>query len=242
MSHGLPDYSVAAPSSTIFPVLDTGELAARLGAPSVFDRRGNLLFQDDFSNGLGLWETLVYSAEDIWSLVAGNAPAGGFSASAFLAHGNDSFAFLRKYIGYPGVSRCGFEVSFAMGTTVRTLQCQFYLTVDGYAYSAYWVYNNNTHDLIFYYGDGKSVTLDSDLYIFNGLLKWQTAKVVLDFEELEAVRLIFNEREHDLSGYELTKGGATDENYLMTLVGFYQEFGVDSDGYLDYVIVTQNEV
>ena len=46
MVHTLPDYSTKYRMTNVFGNIDHSELAARLGSPSTFDRRGNIIFMD----------------------------------------------------------------------------------------------------------------------------------------------------------------------------------------------------
>jgi len=48
MPRGHPDYGQAGPTSLIATVPDLGELAARLGSNNTWDRRGFILWYDDF--------------------------------------------------------------------------------------------------------------------------------------------------------------------------------------------------
>ena len=55
MAHGAPDWFGTTPQGMVHRVADLAELAARLGSPDVFDRRGNVLFMDSFENGQNNW-------------------------------------------------------------------------------------------------------------------------------------------------------------------------------------------
>jgi len=56
MARGLPDFGVSAAKSALGGMADVGELAARLGGLSRYDRLGDVIFFEDFGGNLGAWE------------------------------------------------------------------------------------------------------------------------------------------------------------------------------------------
>lgn len=56
MPRGLPDFGVYQAKAALASMVDSGELAARLGALSRYDRLGDVLLLEDWSGDLGAWE------------------------------------------------------------------------------------------------------------------------------------------------------------------------------------------
>ena len=50
-----PDFGITDTVQAKSIITDMGELAARLGAPNVFDRLGSIVWYDDFQYGLSRW-------------------------------------------------------------------------------------------------------------------------------------------------------------------------------------------
>lgn len=55
MPRGAPDWGEYAQQDLLVKTFDLGELAVRLGANSIFDRSGSVIFTDKFENGIGHW-------------------------------------------------------------------------------------------------------------------------------------------------------------------------------------------
>lgn len=59
MPRGMPDWGEYSPQEVVSKLLDNAELAARLGSPVLFDRRGTVIFMDDFNCGVNHWDTVT---------------------------------------------------------------------------------------------------------------------------------------------------------------------------------------
>jgi len=55
VAHGTPDWGVTAGARTVYQMTDLGELAVRLGSIVTHDRRGDVIFLEDFEEGMGRW-------------------------------------------------------------------------------------------------------------------------------------------------------------------------------------------
>lgn len=58
MAHGAPDFSNDSTATTV-KVLDTGEVAARLGSVDILDRSGTVIYLDDGNHGIEDYYTVV---------------------------------------------------------------------------------------------------------------------------------------------------------------------------------------
>ncbi|GAJ17988.1 unnamed protein product, partial [marine sediment metagenome] len=64
-AHGRPDWSPNEPKETTYAIPDQGEASIRLGGISPFDRLGDVVWFDNFSNGLGIYDPLKKSYKSI---------------------------------------------------------------------------------------------------------------------------------------------------------------------------------
>ena len=56
MVHTLPDYTTKYKTVRVFANLDHAELAARINNINTYDRRGNIMWWDDFEGSILLWD------------------------------------------------------------------------------------------------------------------------------------------------------------------------------------------
>jgi len=110
--------------------ISLAETAARLGSISLFDRRGDILWQDDFSTGLTLWNATC-SAGGATPCISSDYPFntsnGGVSAKLSLLQGNGKIASITRFEVYPTLSQMGMEIAFmvlaGMNKIIFDLKC-----------------------------------------------------------------------------------------------------------------------
>jgi len=115
MAHGGPDWGINLPVATVYGVDDMGELAARLGSIVNFDRRGNVMFLDDFESGLNKW-IIVLSGGGGDAIVTTNerARSGAVSCKITTGAGAADDERLFHYFAYPVLSKMGSELSLTL--------------------------------------------------------------------------------------------------------------------------------
>jgi len=239
MAHGYPDWGGAAPTPTVYGLQDLGELAARLGSIDTFDRRGNIVFMEDFENGTERWRTEGDESADMgWS--AERARSGGFCYKIETSKVSSANTGIHYKGSRPRLSSIGLEFSHGGGAdwAIMTARLAIY---DG------------THELnswLRYHADDDSLDIYSDTGVFvpigtyhppTTVREFFTIKLVADFKALKYKRLIANNEEIDLSIYAMHPVTNTTaqrmEIYIMVSSGPY---GI-AHMHVDDIIVTQNE-
>jgi len=242
MPRGQPDYGPLAPKTATASVSDMGEIAARLGSPVVYDKRGDVVFYDDFEDPVLKWRLTGavpggYVRHDSTSVRSG-AQALRFYVPG---SGNDNISVYRG-IGVLASKSLGLEFSFSY---LRT-NCHFRVA------------------LIYYDGENihqAEVKIDAsalDLSVYNSAAGWtqvaswgalygsemlfHTVKMVVDFDTDKYKRLLFGPDEYDVS----TVAVLTDTNTTAPHINIRPLLAtLDSAvGYLiglDDVILTQEE-
>lgn len=119
MPHGTPDYGVSAARSTIFPVIDLGELAVRLGSPSAYDRQGNVFYLDSFENGLAGWNTATSGSGGSVGASFGRGLHTAWAGHLVPGSDADRYAEISRGFSFPVLSNIGVEVAFTLAPQLQ---------------------------------------------------------------------------------------------------------------------------
>ncbi|GAI56753.1 unnamed protein product, partial [marine sediment metagenome] len=81
MAHGQPDFGMYQIAKTIYRLADMGELAVRLGSIVTHDRRGDVIWMDNFDSGIAKWYQFASDDDGLVEWSAERSRSGGFSAN-----------------------------------------------------------------------------------------------------------------------------------------------------------------
>jgi len=241
MPHGGPDWGTEGPLATVYTLQDMAELAARLGSINTFDRRGNVIFMDDFESGLNKWEKggIPVGWAVTWeSLYARN---GGFSAKIVTDDSDGAWAQIYRYEPYLILGKLGVEFSFnvaaditevrlsvRLDTGTRTMWAEIkYNRIDGILWYADWE------------GNWQPTGLEPVLEVAKTL--FHTMKLVADFKQEYYSWVIINNLSADLSAYPLSVVACPDKPRMTVYIRVYNFAGAATEMNVDDVILTQNE-
>jgi hypothetical protein len=244
---GRPDYSAANPTNIAqagkgYTSSDVAELAVRMGSSDVYDRRGNVIFIDDFSNGVDNYVyTLGAGAGSAREWRANIYERSGFCLRLYGGLGTGS-GFSRQWnTNNPG--KVGVEISGAAPAAgaPATLAVTNYFFDGANFHLMGLVYDPYADELSIWDPAGALQVIETGLAVLGAADSFSTIKLVTDFENDQYVRLLINQREINLSQY---KGLAAP-----MVSGVYAAFNFDlasRPAINDYmsigtVIITQNE-
>ena len=217
------------------------ELAARMGSPKSFDKRGEVLLIDGFEEGISKWSLVPAGTGAEIVLSTGTARSGAYSAKIKTSATIDQESRLYRGIAYPKTSNFGVEFSFL----TPHVNYAIVLSVSGEtgAESFYGAirFREDTADCHYYDLDGTWHQL-ADLsrppgsqYICN------TAKLVINFPAGEYLRFLWGDEERDLSGKNFYREVMVAAPYVMISVGIAARVTLSKTVYVDDFIITQNE-
>jgi len=241
MGHTRPDWTTYGKLDQIFALYDLGELAVRLGSIVSFDRRGNILWLDDFEDGIVKWLVKTGVGYAKWDSSLTAARNGGKSAHSFCEADMTPVAKISRGIPWTVAGMFGLEVSFATGDNngQPVVELRVY---DGVKYYQASIRFLTATSLLEYLDEDNSwQTLRSEVYIHKGSTFWHTLKLVVDSVSGEYVRLLFDGLSISMASIPMREVVSTVGPYLEVILWHTTLTGVDSEIYYDDCIVTQNE-
>lgn len=241
MTHGRPDWGTLGPTKTVYTLEDMAELAARLGSPVIFDRRGNVVFIEDFNGSLARVLYGTQGAGASISISNERAQRGDFSCEMVTGDAIDDWAIVRVRLPYPVLSKMGMGIGWYHYMSLRDLNLESYLFDGTKRWDARvrWVCDTGTWE--YYDYEGNWIALSPEVWYYEGETAFNSTKLVVDYVNKEYVRLIANNLSWDLTGKALYSIASATAAQLVCDVVIYTRLNLNSIIYLDNIIVTQNE-
>lgn len=243
---GLPDYSAPAPvgqlpKPTTYTLSDMAELAARLGSICTYDRRGDVIWLDDFECINIRWNSATSGAGSSVSL--SNAASRSGEQSVAISGGTeiDGAALIERYLQIPVLSRIGFEISFTVPKVDSYMLLRLYIFDGEMLHEMYVYYQRSSHGLYLVEPAGVVRLLDT-VSLFERSSCFHTIKLVGDYTTDKYIRCCLNNREYDISSYTIIESADTRAPQLCMEVRVENdEAGSNPCYYMDDFILTQNE-
>jgi len=241
MAHGYQDWGRGAPRTVTYGGIDLDELAARLGSPSFYDRRGEVVWYDQFEYGIEPWtiETTGTGGDGadvtaVW-LTKGH--------SLRLRSGTDEGAQTQaeRILFMPQLTRIGLEASLCFGGSVGygVLSLAF---LDGTYNQAYLARIDFANDRVQISAAVAGwVNVITGMPLNQGDNLFYPIKIVVDASTRKWVRLLFANQAVDLSAYS---GAVTPSAVAPTLdISFFVLTDDDASRvmWVDNVVLTQDE-
>lgn len=241
MAHGAPDFARYRRDSVTFPTLDLAELAARLGSIVTYDRRGDVIFLDDFEENLAAWTTFTAGTGGAVALDTTHARSPGQSVKLTSGSTGGASASIYEYLPYREAGRFGLEAHFTVDNNL--LKLLFRLVFFSGTERRYFLveYRPAQTELRVQSSNGAYVTIADDVSLRTSAGLFHAAKLVVDAPENEYVRFLLDNTEYDLSGIASNETADTAQPYLDVFIGAEGIAGTNAVVYVDDVIVTQNE-
>lgn len=242
MPRGQPDFGGAAPLDVMGSVADIGELAARLGSIVTYDRRGLVSDLDDFESPTLKWRKYPVIGGGLIYLSSESMRSGNQAVKIVTLATADIYCGLSRIVITPSTKRVGIEASYSYidSGSYFNIGLDYYDGVTEHKgiarvdpdYGDLYILDSTDNFV-------KIATLGAlhSTYFFNCPMK-----LVVSFETDYYVRLLFLDREYDLSSYKLY----TDPQpvwYAITAFMYLQNKGVDAakNVHVDDFVFTHSE-
>ncbi len=241
MSHTGPDWGINAPKLAVYNLSDMAELAARLkGCVNTYDRRGNVVWWDDFEDNINKWEVQNYAGSTVAlssDTARNGAKSGKLTTDAVLA-AKAGIAIYRPAIPRGGI---GAEISFNFYTQPNRLD----LELSWYTGTRVYIGRVRIYDLSgnvdILKSSGAQETVITQGLISSNLGAFYTVKLVIDAVNYKYKRLLFGSYEVDLSDYPLYNTSSPNTAQIRCEVLNVAGADLASSTYVDDFILTQNE-
>jgi len=241
MGHTLPPWTSKYKLIKVFGNIDNNELAARLGSLSLFDRRGDTFWYDDFESANLIWQTFVYGASSAVALDNTYALSGAQCVKMTVGTSASSVAIIYRTLSYPSKSKLGLEMAFTNEDNIDYVVMGINLYDGAYKHAAEIRYVPSTSELKYQDSDGNFQTFATITGLKDDLAMFNIWKLVADFESEKYTRFILNDTTYDLSSYAYRKTANVTAKYLYIFIQLLSNTGSASSIRVDNAIVTQNE-
>jgi len=236
-----PDYSKYLIGSVRFSLQDMGELAARLGSLSTFDRRGEVAFMETFMGGLGAWQTNASGTGGSVSLVANPTYRNPFAVKLITGSTASKNAQISKSIGVAELTSIGVEIFIAPTTLYDTIMLRLSAQFNSIEYTGELQIKNTP--AIFQVVNSLSV---SETVGAHGTLEttdgnYTPFKLVIDLSTAKYKRVIAAGQEIDVSTIAIQQSAGSDTNLIMATIRLTAESAANRVGYVAQCIITANE-
>jgi len=241
MAHGGPDYDVTAGVRTTYRWADLDELAARLGSPVVFDRRGDVILIDSFEDGWGRWTPNIAGAGGSIQLSRARSRSGAYSLRLVAPPVVMGLARVYTYLDYPVLGAFGLESSWVPGLTMESLYMRLYVETTTVTYQIGVRFTPGSGNIDLWIPPGVWTTVYHQAAGGWGVPVFRTWKVVANPVSGHYVRLLYGSIVIDASPYAIAVAGGLPLPTAEIDIGFYCNSPTPCNSYLDDVILTQNE-
>lgn len=239
--HGAPDWSKYRPTSVTFPVLDLAELAARLYSPNVFDRRGDVVFMDDFEQGLNKWWPITVGAGTVIELAHTPTKLGGYSVRLHPAAVGGAEAAIRLRHAYPASDRLSLECAFTVHPFMGAIQFSIRIYTQTRVVRGEILYNHAATTLSYFDAAGNWTVLNDDIELIVTTHMFHVIKIAIDKGTEHYIRCILDDTEYDLSAIAAYAADNVTNSYQWNEIRVIGTGDDETYSYIDCVITTQDE-
>jgi len=241
MGHGTPDWWGGAPKSTTYALGDMAELAVRLGSIVSFDRRGDVIWYDDFRDGIGKFAVAGSgTGTDVWP-VGAYGMYRGLAVNLHTGTLTGNASGIDKVVHYPVLGGIGLECSFVphWQQLNQRLCCLVYDGTNVYRYQVR--YDQTTGKVEAFHSDGAWYTLGTPGVQRTGYTAYTTMKMVFDCLAVKHVRVLFNGATYVSSAYAPTVDVDATAKSMELFIYAFTSVDAAIDVTVGSVILTQNE-
>jgi len=244
MVHGAPDYGIYHPKSTVAALEDLAEAVVRLGGISTFDRRGDVVYCDDYESPI---ERFRKWSSGGCSVNLDSQYAHSKAQSALFSTGGvaTDYCVIYHYLPPYPQGKHGIKISTLFYEMVANASYyRLYSEHWNGAFQCRWGLEIDPKNKKLYYNDADFARAEfEDDFTFRTDLAawWNNIKLVADLTTGKYVRLLINNREWDMSAYSFRRVASTTAARCRAVFVLYDEGGHAFTCWQDDFVYTINE-
>jgi hypothetical protein len=216
------------------------ELAARLGSPDTFDRRGDVIHMTTFANGWGGWQRLG-STGAAHNICAYWGEYGNLHAWLTTGPNASDNVILRNTLFFPALGGQGYEASFVAVSGLRTFQLGAAVFTGSTLLDYRVQYIHTTGNLEILDADGYFHTLATPGIMREGYGTYTVMKMVFNTLTGKYARVLINGSTYladNYSAYATSSSTRKGVDYYLWVI---TDIAAAIDVAVGHIIITQNE-
>ena len=237
----MPDDYPWLPSSTRYPLADLGEQAVRLGSPVTFDRRGEVVWFDVCDKGLAPYDISGSGTGNKVEVSVFYPLHGGYNLQLTAGSDADHLSQINKLVSNLAMRQAGVEVAFFVTEGVE----KFYIHLarhTGIQETISRIQVDCENLTLSYLGSDNAYHSFAD--ISEPRDNWGVyhhLKMAMDYDRGSYLRVIYDEKQYDLSDYALFTGSSVQIACYRLYCRITGRLDFNDTAYIGHVIVTGNE-
>ena len=241
MVHTTKDYSGLYKQERVYGNIDNAEISARNNLNNMFDRRGNVVWFDDFEHaGAIKWNQAILTTGTI-ALTTARSWMGNQSLLLTTTAVVNNYCYIAKTFSLPANHTLGAEIMFFIESGKPDILMNFYGYNGTNVLASAFLYDYNADTLSYYNGAGGWTTLtvvDSSDFTEE---HWIPMKMVVDWTNGYYVRLLFAGTEYAIPTQAINTTPNVTPQRISARITVRANTAAVCKVYLDNFILTQNE-
>ncbi len=220
---------------------EMAELAARLGSINTFDRRGDVVWMDNFEDNINKWRIIAHGTGASVMLSTESARNGARSAKLVTGAEVHSNTLISRFAIPTVMNVFGVEVSFALTPTHGTHILRLLINSGTHRFDTQLRYIR-AHRLLSLLTEGmRWIDIDTNADPWDFFSSWNTMKYVVDIINGRYVRVLFDGKAYDVSNIVPFIVPEHIAPQILPQIWFRTATAANLTTYIDDFIFTQNE-
>lgn len=242
MVHGMPDWGGSAPKITTYKLDDHAELAARLGSIVSYDRRGEVLWLQDFAQGGQPFLCDGFGIGGEGYLTCAGALSGGLSLCLQTDVLAGDFERVYQHGYYKVEGGIGQEVWFTVAANLRDVVMRVVMYTGARLYDYRAKYNHLTGEISVFDSAGAWVIIGTPGVQDTLYGSYNPFKMVFDGVTHRYMRVIFTNLEYTALGISCRDTAVISAKTMVSMIYVTSDLAGGCAINLDNWIMTQNEL